>query len=209
MLSELPFAAHAIHEVRGVRGRSDESQRSYRMRNAFKAGKHYDRALALMVRSGYDHSPFLGPDALLVPVPRRAPTRAGDLWPAVDICKELVKNGYGGGWEALVRRTHAVKMSHGATSGPDRPSPEDHYKSFSVEMKLVPFTNLTLVDDFVTRGSTLIGCAARLVESYPDATVLSFAFARTISSGEIHNIEAPCDGMIAYTPGSNSPQRFP
>jgi predicted amidophosphoribosyltransferase len=179
------------------------------MRNAFKAGKHYDRALQLMVANGYDHAPFLGPEVFLVPVPRRAPMKKGDLWPSAGICEELVRNGYGVAWAPLIERLHAVPASSGVTNGASRPSPEVHYASFGAVPQLITATSITLVDDFVTRGSTQIGAATRLLEAYPDREVRAFGLARTISYGEIPSIEMPCDGIITYTAGTNMPHREP
>lgn len=206
MLSELTFGSHFAYAVRGC---SAESERSKRVKNAFKAGKHYDRALALMLANGHDHRPFLGPDVLLVPVPRRAPIHKGGLWPSQGICAELVRNGYGAAWLSLVERIHAVSASSGVTVGANRPSPEDHYASIRINAQLVGASSITLVDDFITRGSTQLGCAARLVEAYPDRTVRAFGLCRTISYGEIPNIEMPCSGVITYTLGSNAPHREP
>lgn len=206
MLSELTFGAHFAY---AVRGHTAESKRSQRMRNALKAGKHYPRAIELMLANGYDHRPFLGPDVLLVPVPRRAPTRKGDLWPSAGICEELVRNGYGAGWLPLVERLYAVAASSGVSVGAERPSPEEHYASLGVKPQLITATSITLVDDFVTRGSTQIGCATRFLEAYPGRAVRAFGLDRTISYGEIPSIEMPCSGLITYSPGTNLPHREP
>lgn len=55
-----------------------------------------------------------------------------------------------------------------------------------------------LVDDVVTKGSTLLAAASRLKETYPQAKVTAFALVRTL--GFVDNIDAivePVVGTIA------------
>jgi len=56
-----------------------------------------------------------------------------------------------------------------------------------------------LVDDIVTKGSTLVGAASRLQEAFPGLGVRGFALVRT--RGLIEEVEAlvePCVGTIRF-----------
>ena len=67
------------------------------------------------------------------------------------------------------------------------------------------FAEIVILDDIVTRGSTLIAAAARLAEVYPKATIRAFALARTKKMTE--GIEEPCIGTITAPRGR--PRRDP
>lgn len=62
---------------------------------------------------------------------------------------------------------------------------------------------LVLVDDVVTRGSTLLGCALALRDVYPQAEVEGFAVARTLKRDERVPASAiqPVVGTIEWRPG--------
>jgi hypothetical protein len=59
------------------------------------------------------------------------------------------------------------------------------------------------VDDVVTRGSTLLGCALALRDVYPQAEVEGFAVARTLKRDERVPASAiqPVVGTIEWRPG--------
>ena len=48
-----------------------------------------------------------------------------------------------------------------------RPTAEQHYESISVQGILSEPEEILLVDDVVTRGVTLLGCANRLADAFP------------------------------------------
>lgn len=56
---------------------------------------------------------------------------------------------------------------------------------------------VTLIDDFVTRGATLLAAASRLQEALPGAEIRAFVLVRTMGLvAEIESIGAPCAGTI-------------
>ena len=55
---------------------------------------------------------------------------------------------------------------------------------------------ITLVDDFVTQGKTLLGAASRLTEAYPGSRIRAFAFIRSISQEEVDELRCPVEGKI-------------
>ncbi|MCX6648859.1 MAG: phosphoribosyltransferase [Candidatus Bathyarchaeota archaeon] len=95
----------------------------------------------------------------------------------------------------LVRSRPVIKS---ATSHPSlRPTPEAHYESLAVQRRLSEPRNILLIDDIITRGSTLMGSANRLADAYPQANIRAFAAMRTISSpADFKNFYDPCIGTI-------------
>lgn len=133
---------------------------------------------------------LLGPDVVLVPVPGSAPLpprRARPLWIARRLCEELLAAGFGARCEPLLARIRAVaKSSTASRERLPRPDLATHYLSLAVARRRggagAPGSagaRLTLVDDFVTRGTTLLAAASRLAEAFPDAEVRAFALVRT------------------------------
>jgi hypothetical protein len=108
----------------------------------------------------------------------------GPLWVPRRLCEELLRAGLGARWEPLLVRRLPVTRS--ARAGPGgRPSVRDHYESLAVRP---PYgsdplgedtTAITLVDDVITKGATLLAGACRLAEAFPRATVRAFALLRT------------------------------
>ncbi|HEX4266428.1 MAG TPA: hypothetical protein VHY36_00975 [Steroidobacteraceae bacterium] len=74
----------------------------------------------------------------------------------------------------------------------------EHYASFSLEGPLGVrehrgnVSRLTLVDDVITRGRTLLAAAARIHAAFPGAEVSAFALLRTLD---------PCEGDVRWISG--------
>jgi hypothetical protein len=128
---------------------------------------------------------LLAPDAVLVPMPGRAPLpprQPNALWVPRRICEELLAVGLGGSLEALLARRVPVPKSALARRG-KRPSIQEHLESLMVAPRgrdlAASITRITLVDDVITKGATLFAGARRLAEAFPGATVRAFALVRT------------------------------
>jgi len=143
-------------------------------------------------------------DALLVPVPKSAPLTAGALWASDRIAKAMCHAGFGRDVAPLVERVRPVATSH-LSAGSERAWPDQHRDSVTVGRDLpVGFAGrLVLVDDVVTRGSTLLSCALALLETYPQAEVTGFAVARTVKGGDElpESTVQPVLGTIDWRPG--------
>jgi predicted amidophosphoribosyltransferase len=95
-----------------------------------------------------------------------------------------------------VERIEAVPKSAFAKPG-ERPNARRHYETMRVNAELIPATRLTLVDDFLTKGNTLLGAATRLEEAYPNAQIAAFGLVRTKGLQlEIEKVIDPCVGEI-------------
>jgi predicted amidophosphoribosyltransferase len=127
---------------------------------------------------------------------------AGALWPARRIAEELLRRGLGGEARNLLVRHEPIEKSALQRVGSKRPSPEDHIRTIAVEDPFqVRAHRIVLVDDVVTRGSTLLGCATLLLRVLPSVQVFAFAAVRTMSDMEIEHMLAPVTGKIRLTNG--------
>lgn len=141
---------------------------------------------------------FLGPHVTLVPVPRSGLQKAGALWPANEIALALHRQGFGSGVLPCLERSTAVAKA--ATSpARERPKARAHFDSLDLRDPISLSTQITLVDDVITRGAQLFGAAWRLRAARPDIVVRAFAVIRTISDPTgFTAIGAPCSGVIEW-----------
>lgn len=204
--SSVPFAAFLAYSPRGT---SEESRRSrlicYAIKNdgaSAEAGvpmiEYVVQRLvqALAVGAAPDLYPFLHRATLLVPVPKSAPLVSGALWVPQRICLSLARAGFGEGTLDLIERVSAVQKSATASSG-NRPYPGHHFESMRVRRLATPPRAITLVDDVITRGSTILGAAAVLRNAFPDTYVSAFALVRTC--GLVPDVQAivnPVAGVV-------------
>ena len=163
------------------------------------------------IRAEYANHPFLasvlGPDKLLVPAPRSAPMRdANVLWPTKALCEELVKSGLGMRVVVALQRVTAVPKSAFCKRGEERPDQQRHYDSMAAvaDAPILNSTHLTVVDDIITRGATMLGMHARLSEAFPNHTIGCFALMRTISNADVQERIKPVQGEISVYWGSPS-----
>jgi adenine/guanine phosphoribosyltransferase-like PRPP-binding protein len=62
---------------------------------------------------------------------------------------------------------------------------------------------MTIVDDVVTKGATLLACATLLQATFQGATVRGFGLVRTRGlQPEVEKIVDPCVGLITWNGGS-------
>ena len=185
------------------RGRSDLSIDSRRLRDFVKAGKPSFLSTAAVVLEGRldAFGGFFGPAVSLVPMPRSSPLVDGALWPAGLICEALLSRGLAGDVLPCLERVEAVRKS--AYAGRNRPKPAEHYETFRVAPGALPHPErVTIIDDFITKGSTLIAAAARIREAFPGAEVRGFALVRTMGLvPDVSEIIAPCAGTVSYHGG--------
>lgn len=153
-----------------------------------------------------------GARVLLIPVPRSAPEKAG-RWVGERLAWCLKELGLAGQVWPLLQRRYAVRKSAFAPAG-ERPSVLEHYASFAIEpislaeMPVGERPRLTLVDDVITRGRTLLGAAQRLREALPAAEIRAFALLRTLGRDEaLTHLLDPCEGEVRWV--SEDARRVP
>ena len=158
----------------------------------------------------------LGGQVVLVPVPGSAPARQAH-WVAERLAWCLKEIGLAAEVWPILQRRYAVRKSAFAAAG-ERPSLFEHYASFAIERGgrghvssgppgLVrelrrSRLRLTLIDDVVTRGRTLLAAAARLHEAFPGAEIRAFALLRTLARHEeLCRLLDPYEGEVRWSSG--------
>jgi predicted amidophosphoribosyltransferase len=118
------------------------------------------------------------------------------LWPGRRICEELLAVRLGKEILSCLSRVKPVAKSAFAAPG-ERTSVQKHLESMEVERLLVAPGSITVIDDFVTKGATLIAAASLVKEAFPQAPVRVFALVRTMGLiPDVESIVAPCVGTI-------------
>jgi len=188
------------------RGDSEKIQNSKNIMYAIKGDKFVDKPQILMSqwiaktisnhRASLPFDSFFQHNTILVPVPKSSLMRPDTLWAPQRIANALASQGLGKEVAlCLVRNKPVIKSATSPASM--RPTPDVHYDSLIVQEILSEPNEILLVDDIVTRGSTLLGSANRLADVYPQARIRAFAAMRTISNPDDFNkVNDPCIGTI-------------
>ncbi len=164
------------------RGDSTVAKQSRQFCHALKRGdeKAIGRAIGKIGAIARERK-VLDSDSVLLPMPGHAPRRRNesDLWVGELLVEGLVGQGLGRRTSIRLVRECRVPKSAYALPG-QRPTHQHHYDSLGVAAGVsdVP-GRITVVDDVLTRGATMLGAAARLREAFPDAEIRGFAFIRT------------------------------
>ena len=200
--SELPYAALLTYSPRGTSPISLRSQFfCYRIKSDGVIDDPPVRAIeraieALSNDACADVREFLGTGATLIPCPPSAPfppRQKPALWVPLRICEALRGAGFGSRILPCLRRVEAVPKSAFAAPG-ERPSPSRHMSTMTVESTLDPPDMITVVDDVVTKGATLLGAASLLARAFPNAEIRAFALVRT--QGYVKDIERILDPVV-------------
>jgi predicted amidophosphoribosyltransferase len=200
---QLPFFAAFCYSPYGA---SPLAQQSRRLRDQVKRADRTTLARCaarVAAMAAAEMAPlFLNSDAALIPVPQCIPCDSRNPISApVAITRALHAAGLGRRiWPAL-RRWRAVPKSAWSRPG-SRPEFMDHYASLELLDNAPSTYQLLLVDDFVTRGRTLLAAAAVLAHALPRAHIRAFALVRTEGlAPDITSIITPTTGIIRYLGG--------
>jgi hypothetical protein len=136
---------------------------------------------------------FFGPGVTLVPMPGSAPLVRGGLWVADRIAQALRAAYLARDVPQMISRVTAVKKSAFQIAS-ERPTLQDHFDSFAVQVLTPAPTHIVVIDDVITAGTTLLAAAMRVALAYPNAQVRGFAIVRTKSSGDITSFQDPSVG---------------
>lgn len=141
----------------------------------------YVAELLDLTLTSFPLSSFFSADTSLIPIPRSSPIRPDGLWVPERIAKAMVRRGIGNSVIACLNRAISVNKSSISTPA-NRPKAPDHYHSFSVKRIVSEPKDIVLIDDVITRGSTMIGAANRIANAFPEAKIKAFAAVRTITN---------------------------
>ncbi len=148
---------------------------------------------------------FFGSGSYLVSVPKSSLMVKGALWVPDRIALALSLQKLGIYFPCLEREKPVKKA---AFSKPEeRPKVVDHVNSLKVNSRLVTekMERIVLIDDVITSGATLVGCALRLKEKFPNIPIFCFAEVRTLNNpSEFKKFEDPCLGKITYYPSGKT-----
>ncbi len=202
--SELRFAALVAYCPRGEGQEAANSRRlmlQVKENRIVRSPGRTESAAAFVARRLREMSPafvpeFLGPKAVLVPIPRSSLQKRGALWPANEIATALNAEGLGERVLPCLERLKAVPKAATAASK-ERPKAHAHFDSLKLLDPLELPSSITLVDDILTRGAQMLGAAWRIWSQRPDVVVRGFAVIRTNSDpGEFSRIADPCVGVV-------------
>lgn len=186
LLDSLRFASLTVY--RPGRPRPEDTDRTRDARQLtwdLKEGIRVQQVAAYVakqVQSGMLRD-FFGDDVTIVPAPGSAPLSPGGIWPSGLLATALDSQLFLGTEHRLLERKTRVQKAAFAPGLKQRPTAELHYETItlSTSLPLVHPSRVTIVDDVVTTGATLLGCASRVQQTFPDADVRGFAVMRSLT----------------------------
>jgi predicted amidophosphoribosyltransferase len=184
-------------------GESEVSERSRQLCARVKNGsttwlKSYVASIHQEITRRRQFCGIFNENTLLVPIPNSPSSVRTSLWVARRLALALHEVGLAEEVWTGLRRISSVERSSSAWRW-ERPTVQQHYRSFAVIPPSRPPSDIVLVDDVITKGRTLVAAAMRVHEAFPKADIRAFALVRTM--GLIFDVErlfAPCDGVIRW-----------
>lgn len=186
------------------RGTTNEEARSRTFRAKLKGDGYLEKEKILMteyiaqgIKNNLEKLPFADffkKNPTLIPIPNSSLTKTNTLWVPQRLATALVNNGLGEKVSLCLKRTKPLRKSH---TSANRPKAHEHYDTMAVQKELSEPDEILLIDDFMTRGTTFMGAANRLIDAFPNANIHAFAGIKTISNPEnFKKIYDPCIGRI-------------
>lgn len=174
-------------------------------RDQLRGKDPYDTIVAYMVQHGACGAPFGSAEdrPILVPIPSSSlpPPEEPYWWPARELAHVLLRFGLGRDVIPLLRRKTSIPKA--ALGGPR--NAHAHRDSLDIVAAALPSTRIVLVDDVITSGASMMGCALRIAAGLPGLEPsVGFAAMRTVSApGDFVAILSPTDGEITLYASGN------
>jgi predicted amidophosphoribosyltransferase len=141
---------------------------------------------------------FFGSEVALIPVPKSSLHIEGGIWISSLIAQEMSAQGWGQYYPVL-KRVRAVRKSATAPSD-KRPKAKEHFETILCESRPDVPERIVLIDDVITRGATVLGCASKVKQHFPQTPVVVFCVMRTVTNpAEFKTVEDPCTGWVRLT----------
>ncbi|MCH7940606.1 MAG: hypothetical protein IH842_01355 [Thaumarchaeota archaeon] len=209
LLSQIKFGSFLSYSPRGsleLQSHSRTVRSNLKNDVPLDSGKLMSITVAEQIKRDLDQLPFADlfqVNPILIPTPSSSLTRVDTLWVPHCIATALVGQGLGRSVETCLQRVTPLQKA--STSRPEnRPKPIEHYDSMVVQTTIHEHNEILLVDDIITRGSTLLGAASKLVDTFPNAHINAFAVMRTVSTPQnFERIIDPREGTITLV-GENT-----
>ena len=196
MTVSIPFAAVLKYSPNGKSEVSKKSQQAcFAIKNCREATVRSAVERLAASWQGAGMADFFGDDVVLVPMPRSSLLVDGALWPAMVLCREIVRQGLARSVEPALRRVTAVPKAHYGKAA-DRPDVAKHLETMEATPWLMDGARITVVDDVVTKGAQLYAGYVMIQEAMPDAEVRTFAMVRAMGFEEVEKIVDPVTGTI-------------
>ena len=199
---ELPFFSLWSFQPRSSRQEwSDEAAKAYRLMSAIKNNQLFGNTLAIpgsvqYLKKNTNWIEIFGTDRIAIPVPKSAPRHKDSLWVPLEIANALRDEGLVADVSECLERVKRVNRSSTAGRG-NRPSPIDHFNTIQFDlMNNFGDSGVILVDDVITRGSTIVGCTALILDAVPGVDMKAFTMLRTMGLGNFHAVKDSCEGAI-------------
>ncbi|MEM9406733.1 MAG: hypothetical protein AAGA81_11905 [Acidobacteriota bacterium] len=141
-------------------------------------------------------------DTTLVPVPssKALETFAVPNRATAAIADQLAHEGFGGGARYHLRRIRTLPKSAYLSKATERPDVDFQAKTLGLPEHAPAPARVCLIDDVVTTGTTLMGCALKLRERYPDLEIVAFSVARTVQGDIDSRIVVPKVETVSFYP---------
>lgn len=108
---------------------------------------------------------FFGQNVYLVPMPKNSLMRPGTLWVPKNLVRAMAREGLGKELDCLMRH---IALPKSAFSAPEkRPTASDQFRTLQVRHPIVSPTDILLVDDIITSGSTVFWGGEQAADGFP------------------------------------------
>tara|TARA_R110002111_G_scaffold244674_1_gene306919 strand:+ start:2142 stop:2801 length:660 start_codon:yes stop_codon:yes gene_type:complete len=142
---------------------------------------------------------------VIVPIPGSGITSTNSFWGPSRIARSLVECGVGSESAHLLKRFRAVPKSAFSRPG-ERPDIDTHMRSLTISERLVAPARIVLVDDVITRGTTMAACCKKISQFYDNSEVVGFAAMRAMTPGYSDFLKPldPVHGKISLNSQGNT-----